>query len=97
MGDWAALTSFIQVEASRVLNVPNIAADDNFFELGIDSLDAIKLVTHLEELMPVELPLLALLMENPSVRDLSGAIELELDHDSRHKVAAFLATRQHQP
>jgi acyl carrier protein len=59
----------------EVLGVEDAGPDDDFFELGGDSLVATKLVARLREELDSEVPLLAV-FDNPTAAELA----LELEH-----------------
>lgn len=59
---------------SKVLGIPIITANDNFFRLGGHSLLAIKLVSQVKAEMGVKIPLKAV-YENPELRKLAEAID----------------------
>jgi acyl carrier protein len=58
----------------EVLGIQDVGPDDDFFELGGDSLVATQLVARLREELGIAVPLLAL-FENPTPAEL--ALELE--------------------
>ncbi|HET7488908.1 MAG TPA: amino acid adenylation domain-containing protein [Acidimicrobiales bacterium] len=58
---------------SEVLQVEGIGTEDNFFDLGGQSLAAARVVARLSELLPVSLPLRAV-FDHPTVRDLAAAV-----------------------
>ncbi|MBF0813751.1 non-ribosomal peptide synthase/polyketide synthase [Staphylococcus saprophyticus] len=57
----------------EVLNLDNVSALDNFFEIGGHSLRAISVINEIESKMSVRMPLKAI-FENPTVSQLSKAI-----------------------
>jgi acyl carrier protein len=61
----------------EVLGVEDAGPDDDFFDLGGDSLVATRLVARLREELDTALPLLAV-FDNPTVTEL--ALELEQAH-----------------
>jgi amino acid adenylation domain-containing protein len=58
----------------QVLKRDQISMEDNFFELGGDSVAGVQLITHLQSIFQIELPLRTL-FESPTARDLASAIE----------------------
>ncbi|MFU0507345.1 AMP-binding protein [Pseudaminobacter sp. NGMCC 1.201702] len=58
----------------RTLKVPDIAMDDNFFDLGGDSLSATNLMLLLEERFGNDLPT-ALLFEQPTLREMEQVLD----------------------
>ena len=56
-----------------VLGVPEVAPDDDFFELGGSSLHAMRIVATVEELYATELSVRALL-DAPTVAGMAGAV-----------------------
>jgi acyl carrier protein len=59
---------------AELLSVRNIGIDDDFFDLGGQSLVAIKVVTRLSDLFTIDLPLRNL-FERPTVAGLSEIID----------------------
>jgi acyl carrier protein len=57
----------------ELTNLEGIGREDNFFELGVDSLMAVQVAVCIEERFAVELPLLAI-FENPSVAAMAVAV-----------------------
>ncbi|WP_436955878.1 non-ribosomal peptide synthase/polyketide synthase [Staphylococcus sp. AS1337] len=58
----------------EVLNLDNVSALDNFFEIGGHSLRAISVINEIESKMSVRMPL-KVIFENPTVSQLSKAID----------------------
>jgi len=58
----------------KVLGIPNIGLDDNFFEMGGHSLLAVNIMTELEKTFGARLPL-ASLIEAPTIRGLVRLLE----------------------
>jgi acyl carrier protein len=50
----------------ELTELEDVGREDNYFELGVDSLTAVQVAVCIEERFAVELPLLAI-FENPSV------------------------------
>jgi acyl carrier protein len=73
----------------EVLGIDDISPDDNFYEIGGNSLYAIQIVGRLRELEP-ELPL-SLVFTAPSVAELAAAIRSRRDIDLRDVDPAELA------
>jgi amino acid adenylation domain-containing protein len=59
---------------SEVLQRKNIAATENFFDLGGDSLKALEVISRLQALLNVELPLMAF-FEDPTIAHLADIVE----------------------
>ncbi|NBE96551.1 MULTISPECIES: non-ribosomal peptide synthetase [unclassified Nonomuraea] len=66
-----------------VLRTDTVGADDNYFELGGDSLTGMELMAAISAGFGVELAL-SVLFEAPTVREMSRAIERERDGDGAH-------------
>ncbi|MFN1834854.1 amino acid adenylation domain-containing protein [Balneola sp. MJW-20] len=61
-----------------ILSVSPISINDNFFEIGGDSLLAVQLIDRIRSKMEIELPL-AVLFIAPTIRKLAGVIEADYD------------------
>jgi acyl carrier protein len=59
------------------LRINRLGIQDNFFELGVSSLDVVEIKIGIEESFSIELPV-AVIFENPSVKALSKYIANEL-------------------
>ncbi|WUL71871.1 phosphopantetheine-binding protein [Amycolatopsis sp. NBC_00345] len=59
---------------TEMLGLPDVGPEDNFFDLGGDSLVATLLVARIEQLLPVELEVRSMYVA-PSVRELAALIE----------------------
>jgi acyl carrier protein len=59
---------------SEVLQVARIEATDNFFDLGGDSLKAMEVISRLQALLNIELPLIAF-FEDPTIAHLASVAE----------------------
>src|SRR5438445_8318298 len=64
-----------------------IGVDENFFELGGDSLLAARLFIQIEKAFQTELPL-AVLLEAPTIRQLAGIISAPIVHSLRSSLVA---------
>jgi acyl-coenzyme A synthetase/AMP-(fatty) acid ligase len=75
------LEQLIAAEWERVTGAPAPANDDDFFERGGDSLQAVDLIASLQEKLPAEaaLPLTILFFQSPCIRDFTAAILAEAD------------------
>ncbi len=69
----AAQAAVVQVW-TEVLEIDSIGATDNFFDLGGDSLKAMEIVSRLQALLKVELPLIAF-FEEPTIAHLAAVVE----------------------
>jgi len=70
----------------EVLRIEKIDVNSNFFELGGDSLNAIELISLLQDQFPTEVPILALFFEDPTVAGLARAIRETLIDGARYDV-----------
>ena len=77
---------------SQLLRVDGIAINDDFFDLGADSLRATALVAHLHETFGVSLAL-ASVFERPTITGLAEVVDL-LTLTSRDAVSAGSAPRE---
>jgi acyl carrier protein len=59
---------------SRVLKVEHIGMNDNFFDLGVDSLLAMQLIAQVNSNFQLELPLRAS-FDNPTIRGMAQLTE----------------------
>ena len=59
-----------------VLEVDRVGINDDFFELGGDSLRAVSFLVEVEDVLGKFIPI-AFLMEHPTIREIAGAIEEE--------------------
>ncbi|WP_172830274.1 MupA/Atu3671 family FMN-dependent luciferase-like monooxygenase [Opitutus sp. GAS368] len=79
---------------SKVLNVKNPGADDNFFDLGGHSLRVAQVQARLHEQLGLELPLLAL-FQYPTIRSLARCLEAAKPvGDGLHQQATQRAQKQ---
>ncbi|TRV71313.1 amino acid adenylation domain-containing protein, partial [Streptomyces sp. 130] len=60
-----------------VLGVGEFGVEDNFFDLGGDSIRSIQVISRIRELFVIDLPARAL-FDNPTVADLAAAIEAQV-------------------
>ncbi|HEX2211246.1 MAG TPA: amino acid adenylation domain-containing protein [Longimicrobium sp.] len=65
---------------SEVLGVERVGATDGFFSLGGHSLRAVRIITRIDELLGVRLPVSAL-FDTPTVRGLAERVALERERD----------------
>jgi amino acid adenylation domain-containing protein len=65
----------IAAEWRRVLRLPQVDVNANFFELGGESLKAMELIAVLQQRFPTDVPMLALFFEEPTVAALARAIQ----------------------
>lgn len=68
------VTAIVAQVWNEVLHRENIALSDNFFELGGDSLKALEVISRLQALLNVEIPLIAF-FEDPTVAHLAAVAE----------------------
>lgn len=61
---------------TQILGSPAIGVNDRFFELGGESLRAMRIMARVRNTFQVELPLRMLMTENASVAQLAGAVEV---------------------
>ncbi|MBT2417102.1 amino acid adenylation domain-containing protein, partial [Streptomyces sp. ISL-24] len=61
----------------EVLGVERFGVEDNFFDLGGDSIRSIQVISRIRELFVIDLPARAL-FDNPTVADLATAIEAQV-------------------
>ncbi|MFC4311650.1 phosphopantetheine-binding protein, partial [Steroidobacter flavus] len=61
----------------QLLQIDQVGVQDNFFDIGGHSLLATRVVTHISELLDIELPLRAI-FENPTIEALSAYIVDEI-------------------
>jgi len=58
-----------------ILGIGDLAADDDFFSLGGDSIQAMQMVLKLQRVMHSRLPLGALFLQDPTLREFAKAID----------------------
>lgn len=69
----------------NVLNIENIGIDDDFFDLGGDSLSAINLSTKIYDKLNIQLSV-KFIFDNPTIRQLSKKIESTLQNNTNIKI-----------
>jgi pyochelin synthetase len=68
----------------EVLRLSEVGVEEDFFEIGGDSLQAIQMVWLVQRNLPVRLPLGALFFQDPSLKGFAAAIEASLaDEESK--------------
>ncbi len=65
----------------EVLSVTGLGVEDEFFELGGDSIQAMQMVLRLQKLLTVQLPLGALFFQDPTLGAFARAIEEASDYE----------------
>ncbi|QSQ17761.1 non-ribosomal peptide synthetase [Myxococcus landrumensis] len=80
----------------EVLEQPGVDVDDDFFTVGGDSILAMRLLARLEEEFGLPLPL-AVLFQNPVLRDSADAIQDYLREESVRSCVVQLASRDIPP
>ncbi|BBC27136.1 type I polyketide synthase [Pseudanabaena sp. ABRG5-3] len=73
------------------LGLAQVGVNDNFFEIGGHSLLAVRLVSQIREMYPVELSLRTLLSDAPTVAELASVIAEQLSEPDDDEMAAILA------
>lgn len=68
----------------KVLKVPDVAMEDDFFDLGGDSLTAMNFASLLEERFGRDLPL-TLLFDAPTLRDMEQALARAIERSARNQ------------
>jgi acyl carrier protein len=85
------LETVVAAVYSEVLGVERAGALDNFFLLGGDSLRATQVVSRIQAVLPVSLPL-ATVFQKPSVAELAEAVSSMLEPPDRQRLEEMLAT-----
>jgi acyl carrier protein len=75
-----------------VLQVTGVGEGDDFFALGGDSLQALMMTSRLQQLLPVELPLSALFLQDPSFKGFINAIAEEIGDDGTSLFASQMTS-----
>ena len=81
----------------RVLGIETIGVNDNFFDLGGDSLLAVQLLSQIRQNFPVEFPLQQLLFDHSNIAKLAVAVEAALlqnleqmsDEEAKKRLSMF--------
>jgi len=77
----AAIAETIQMQIAEIwkelLGVPEVAPDDDFFDLGGDSLLGTQLITRIHETFPVQVPLQKV-FDEPTLRRLAAVVHEEM-------------------
>jgi amino acid adenylation domain-containing protein/non-ribosomal peptide synthase protein (TIGR01720 family) len=79
---------------AEILHVERVGAHDNFFELGGHSLLATRLVSRVRDSFHVEMPLLRMLFETPTVAGLAESIEKAVRSSQTLEVAPIRRARR---
>ena len=74
----ATLEALIAHHWANLLGLEKVDHADDFFELGGDSIQAMELVSVLEQALPFEAPLMMLFFADPTVSGLAAAIAQEV-------------------
>ncbi len=89
-GPASPLCAEIRALWAEVLGVPQVAPDDNFFDLGGTSVDMIRIHTRLQPRLPVDVSLLDMFFGHPTIADLVRHVEAGDGHanDNNDNTAA---------
>jgi acyl carrier protein len=74
----------------KLLNIERVGTHDSFFELGGHSILVTQMISLLQEVFPMEFPLLTVFFENPTVAGLSSAIQSHLSEPEVEKIIEAL-------
>jgi hypothetical protein len=72
----------------EVLQIAEPSRDADFFELGGDSIQGLELTDRLAVLLPVELPLVPLFFQDPTIAGFAASIAAELGEDQLARLAS---------
>jgi acyl carrier protein len=75
----SALFATVAASWKEILEVETVEADDDFFGLGGDSLQAIKMTSQLQTKINAPVPLAALFFQEPTLGAFVRAIEIEIE------------------
>jgi acyl carrier protein len=87
----AALETIILRSFREVCGFETVDRDEDFFEVGGTSLQAVEIVTQLQARLGDDLPLLAIFFENPNVAAIAAAIVEALTPEERETIDRLLA------
>ncbi len=73
---------------TEVLGIERPDRNDDFFELGGDSLQGLELTDKLAQRLPFEAPLVALFFQDPTIRGFAGAIVAEAGAEELARLGA---------
>jgi acyl carrier protein len=72
----------------EVLRLEEPDREDDFFELGGDSIKGLELADKIAEALPFEAPLVALFFQDPTIRGLAAAIAAEVGAEELARITA---------
>jgi hypothetical protein len=73
---------------TEVLGIESPDRNDDFFELGGDSLQGLELTDKVAQRLPFEAPLVALFFQDPTIRGFAGAIAAEVGAEELARLGA---------